>query len=179
MGAFAAMKHIKQRLRSRRGFGMAETMLCMLLLTLSTGALLGTLSQATAQFRARTRDSEAEILCLMLAQAMQHKLTYASHVTLNVDEVTEFTTSAGADNAPCSFGKNAAGELVLRFPATEEALVSPESYYTVDGGRFSADCELYWRDDRFSAVVRVLEGEEPLSERSFSVIPALLIMGID
>lgn len=94
-----------RKLRGTGGFSFLELMVCTLILLLSTGVILQTLTLATAQFQKRTRNSEAELLCDMLAQAVQEYLTYATKVTSDSSSylVGFYSTAGGLDDTPCPF----------------------------------------------------------------------------
>lgn len=173
------------------GFSLLELMVCMLILLLSTGVILQTLTLATTQFQKRTHDSEAELLCDMLAQAVQEQLTYVTQVTPAVSGDLEsfYSTAGGLDNTSCRFTLGASadhplsamgyGEIMLTYADSFGAsqsygLIPSANYIGSDGSLLYAFLWVNCEADRFAVTLNVYdETEKVRADRQFVVYPAL------
>ena len=180
-----------RRLGGRGGFSLLELMVCMLILLLSTGVILQTLTLATAQFQRRTRDSEAELLCDMLAQAVQEQLTYVTQVTPagTGPLVSFYSTAGGLDGTSCCFTLGASadhpmsamgyGEIMLTYAdnfGAEQSygLIPSANYIGSDGGLLYAFLQVDCEADRFAVTLNVYDETEKIrADRQFVVYPAL------
>ena len=96
----------REKLAGTRGVSLAEMLLCVLILLLSTGVTVSTLDLGIRHFQARTRESEQRLLCDTLSLAVQEYLTYAYKVELDESgKLARFRTGAlGAlYDIPCEF----------------------------------------------------------------------------
>lgn len=70
------------KLSQRDGFSLAETLFCVMILAVTSSALISAITIATRQFETRTRESEQVFLCDTLTLAVQDQLTYVNEVHL-------------------------------------------------------------------------------------------------
>lgn len=111
----------RRKLPGSRGISVAETLLCALILLLSTGVTVSALDLGIRHFQARTRETEQRLLCNTLSLAVQEYLTYANKVDPPEDDsviydLTNFRTGANSalESRVCKFvtgtyGKDANG----------------------------------------------------------------------
>lgn len=184
MRRFPRPEALLRKLRARGGFSLSEMLACTLILLLSTTVIMETMSLAASQMRSRTRDSEADMLCGLLAQAVQNRLTCAlGCVTDGSPEGKVVSFRSTADGRPyelCSFAKGSNdGEIALVY--TDESgnskkydLIASTNYAGSDGHRLGAELAVYWQEGRFSVQLAVgEEGGDPITSRDFVVYPVI------
>lgn len=143
------------------------------------------------QFQKRTHDSEAELLCDMLAQAVQEQLTYVTQMTPAVSGDLEsfYSTAGGLDNTSCRFTLGASadhplsamgyGEIMLTYADSFGAsqsygLIPSANYIGSDGSLLYAFLWVNCEADRFAVTLNVYdETEKVRADRQFVVYPAL------
>jgi type II secretory pathway pseudopilin PulG len=79
-----AVKKAYGKLRSCKGFSLAELLLATIIMLLATSVLTGTISLALSNYRKASQASNAQLLCSTLSVYVQNELSYAS-VTLDKD----------------------------------------------------------------------------------------------
>ncbi len=118
-----AARRAGDALRGNGGFTMVELLVTVVLVAIIGSIITLSVTLALRQFRARTQDSDAQLLCSALALFVQDELTYAGNiVTTEVtdeggatrNEVKSFTDHARDLGAECSF-KVTNGQLRLQF----------------------------------------------------------------
>ena len=150
-----------RKLRSRGGFTIGEMLVCVLILLLCTGVISSTMALAANQFKARTRESEARLLCNALSLAVQDQLLYARSVTpvpsaTSTGDVTLTSFVSGAEGmkgVTCSF-KVVNNMLTLKYG------VGSKEYYLplVDDSVYSGGKDLRVQESDFSCTYDTAEG---------------------
>lgn len=185
MKRFPRTEAFLRKLRAQSGFSLAEMLVCTIILLLSTTVIMETMSLAASQMQSRTRDSETNLLCGLLAQAAQNRLTCAVDcVTDGSSEGRVVSFRSTADGRPyelCSFEEGSRdGEIALVYTdehgnSKQYDLIASANYTGSDGQRLFASLEVFWQDQRFSVELNVApeQGGEPLASRSFIVYPVV------
>lgn len=182
------MSKLRHKLKDRRGFTLAELMVCVLILLLATAVIVQTLDLGILQFHRHTRQSEAQLLCNTLSLELSDQLSCASSVQKNGDgTLRSFTSGAsGAEGVPCRFAEEdgklylefhkEAGDLMLRLP-----LVSDEGY-AANGAALRASLQIYCQTDGFLVDLAVTDSESTPglgAQRSFLVKPVAAVAELD
>lgn len=125
------MARTKKKLRARGGFTLAETLIVVLLIVLTSGILASTIQLAAQQFRARTQETDAQLLCSSLSLFVQNELTYAGNLAQSGDTL-RFTDHLRGFGSGCAFVTTESGRLALEYGAASRFEVVNEGAY---GGR--------------------------------------------
>ena len=88
----SGMSEARQRLRSSGGFSFAELLVCVLILLLASGLIVQTLDLGIEHLKARTRETEAALLCNTLALAVQDELGWAGSIEPKPSGASEYVS---------------------------------------------------------------------------------------
>ena len=74
------VRRIKNKLKNKRGFTIAEMLFAVAIMGLATGLMARTVSVAFTDYEKITKKSEAQLLCNALVAAVQDELVYARDI---------------------------------------------------------------------------------------------------
>ena len=125
-------KSALRKLKSGGGLSLTELLLCMIILLFFLNVSTYAFDLGIRHFQARTRESEARILCNTLSLAVQDQLTYikVKESTFSGDELETYVRSAeDFDKVTCSL-KNVAGRLCVNYKL--DAMEKPYQFSLTD-----------------------------------------------
>ena len=189
-----------QRKGGTSGFTLPELLFCVLLISLMMGGMISVFELSVRQFRDRTLEAKAGMLCDALSISLRSKLFCATEAKLEGDELIVFRSNARNFGSfytrlmgPGSSFLNAQGAetqaevwsvVYLEGPEDRKAvtdkaipLVNPEEYRTRFGDILSADIRVGYASGDFLVTVSVMKNVTPegdgvlLSEKRFRVKP--------
>lgn len=162
-----------RRLRSQSGLTLVELLITMFLIAIAGAIITATVTQASRQFRQRSQDSDAQLLCSSLSLFVQNELTYAGDISGSGESLT-FTDHALNLGKGCAFVINADGRLVVTY-------AGGKTYEAVGGGAYKgskqlrAEQEIAYAGGKASVKISVygkVDGADALlAENEFSVRP--------
>ena len=195
-----SVRRARRKLAGNRGVSIAETLLCVLILSLSTGVTVSTLDLGIRHFQARTRETEQRLLCNTLSLAAQDCLTYANKIERNADDTLKrFKTGAfgralenewcafvaGTYSSEMSFAEADSGQIAVKYFESDSgdafySMLADKSQYIT--GRSANDVKLTAAIDisvdranrRFNVIIRVASTDNVRTqaiENRFIVIP--------
>ena len=190
----------RRKLTGNRGVSMAETLLCVLILLLSTGVTVSALDLGIRHFQARTRETEQRLLCNTLSLAAQERLTYANKIERNADgTLKRFKTGAfgralenewcafvaGTYSSETSFAEADSGQIAVKYSGSDSedafySMLADKAQYVT--GHSANDVKLTAAIDvsvdranrRFNVTIRVANTDNVRTqeiEHQFIVIP--------
>ncbi len=77
------LKKLTQKLKNSKGFTVGEVLVCVLILLLASGLLVGGVVLASNHFERSFRNSHAQVLSSTLMAAIEGELRYTSEVTVS------------------------------------------------------------------------------------------------
>ncbi|MBR0283067.1 MAG: hypothetical protein IJQ81_16010 [Oscillibacter sp.] len=141
-----SVRRARRKLSGSRGVSIAETLLCVLILLLSTGVTVSTLDLGIRHFQVRTRETEQRLLCNTLSLAVQEYLTYVNKVEPPGDDsavydLTRFKTGAfgralenewcafvaGTYSSETSFAEGDSGQIAVKYSESD----SGDAFYSM------------------------------------------------
>ncbi len=180
------VRKLKNRIRSREGFSMAETMISCIILLLSTAVIVQCLGIGMRMYSARILESESRVLCSTLSASLQHELLYAEPEGETKDGretwFSNFYDLKGGTFLTEAEGDADRPDRVLFSNGREFYSPAPDSAYLPGKGKggktqgLRAEILMDWdpENERYEAVVRVYDGsgeDRLLQENCFAVQP--------
>lgn len=171
----------RRKLGSKGGFSLGEMLLCCVILLLTAALITDTLDLGVRQFKARSRDSEAQILCNAISLAVRDQLACVSRVTKSGDNPSFYTNANGLGFVECRIGVDDDGKAVLKYTddtgtAKNYKLLS-DSAYAAYGDGLKAEIGVEAESGAFSVTVTVKNekdsGARSEVTNSFTVEPIL------
>lgn len=122
-----------EKLRGHGGLTLVELMITVVLVAIIGGIVTVSITLALNHFRARTQDSDAQLLCSALALFVEDELTYASNIQAKVaedgsgrNEIDSFTDHARDLGSKCRFlVDDTTGHLVLSYGGIDTNIYEP------------------------------------------------------
>lgn len=162
---------IRRKMREQGGLTVLELLVTVLLVTLVGGIIAATVDLAAGQFRDRTQEADAQLLCSALSLFVQSELTYAGDVEMTGGTLT-FTDRTHKFGPGCSFAVSDEGHLVLQYPGGSYEIVGAGSYQGRKTLKVQPSIKLSGKD-KIAVTIAVADanapGGKPLAECSFQV----------
>ncbi|MBE6069662.1 MAG: type II secretion system protein [Clostridium lundense] len=173
-----------RKFAARSGFTLVEMLAVILLLSLASAVVVSTVDLAARQFRLRTQDSDAQLLCSSLSLFVQNELTFASNIQAKAgeDNVTfdehvyglgsncSFSTTADSVEDPTKTG----GKLVLFDGGTTQIKAVNDASYE-GRKKLQESHTIKWDGQLATVTISIYEGspddDNLLAENKFKVKP--------
>lgn len=156
-----------RKLRAKGGLTVLELLVTVLLVTLIGGIITATVDLAAKQFRDRTLESDAQLLCSALSLFVQSELTYAGD--MEIGDSPAFTDHTHNLGPGCSFAINE-GRLVLQYPGGSYELVGTGSYRGRNKA-LTAEQSIYFDGAKAVVKIDILSDGKSLASNEFKVQP--------
>lgn len=107
-----------------------EMMMCVLILALASAVITNTLVLGINQFKSRTRETEARLLCNALSLAVQDQLTYVREAEADDEKnLGKFRSSAeGFQDVQCALLRSTEGKLYMEYNLIKIPLADDAAY---------------------------------------------------
>lgn len=175
----ALIRRARRKLRSHRGFTLAEMLVVVLLVLLVSGIVASTVQLAAKHFRARTQEADAQLLCSALSLFVQNELTYAGEIkTGENNELVSFTDHVQGFGTDCSFvsadgngGEAPEGRLAIKYNGGDYFEAASAGSYTGHKALRERH-EITYENGQANVTIEILdENRHPITANSFAVRP--------
>ncbi len=151
-------------------------LVAMLLMLLAGGIVTATIQLAARQYRARTQEADAQLLCSALSLFVQNELTYAGDLVSGTEnQLAGFTDHVQGFGKNCAFVITDEGHLAVEYGGNRFEAVGKGAYGGRDTLRVERSIICDDPDDirQVSVTIQVFDedGAKPLAENVFSVRP--------
>ncbi len=109
---------MRKKLRSRRGFSLTETLICVVLLALMTAAGTTVASSVLSTRNDMMEVADAQVLASTVLEAVSNEIRYGRDVTLDADNKLTLTSSTFGENTVFAVAASG-GHVTVESNATE------------------------------------------------------------
>ena len=165
-------KTIKGKIKKSEAFTLSEILMVVLVLSLATGVLAGSVYAGVGTFAREKNDSNGQELCNALAVAIEDELRYAMGIEGGGTAFT-YSSRSRAGEKDCALFVDENGRIKIKDSEGTQYLLVNDSMY---GNTFTSDLDAKWEEGVFTVTVSVSRktadaNVPPVTQRTFTVSP--------